>query len=165
MGWYVVHTQARAEERAEFNLERQGYSVYLPRFLKIRSHARRRDWVVRPMFPRYLFVEMDVERFPWRKINSTFGVSHLITLHNSPIAVPPSVIDEIMGREDERGLVKPPPPTFRRGDKVKIEAGAFAAQSGIFECMSDTERVTILLSFLGRHVKARVPLSQVTGIA
>ena len=63
--WYVVHTQANGEERARANLERQGFEVYLPRYLKHRRHARRTGPVRRPLFPCYLFVRFDRARTPW----------------------------------------------------------------------------------------------------
>ena len=34
--WYVVQTHVNAEVKAAANLERQGFAVYLPRFLKRR---------------------------------------------------------------------------------------------------------------------------------
>ena len=39
--WYVVQTHAIAEMKASMHLGRQGFEVYLPRFLKRRRHARR----------------------------------------------------------------------------------------------------------------------------
>ena len=86
--WYVIQTHAMAEEKAAFNLKRQGYGAYLPRYLKKRSHARRVDWVARPLFPCYLFVEMDVEMTQWQAIRSTIGVSHFICLGDLPAPVP-----------------------------------------------------------------------------
>ena len=50
--WYVVHTHPRAEAKALLNLDRQGFSCYLPRYLKRRRHARRLDTVA-AVFPRY----------------------------------------------------------------------------------------------------------------
>ena len=38
--WYVVHTHPRAEAKALLNLDRQGFSCHLPRYLKCRRHAR-----------------------------------------------------------------------------------------------------------------------------
>ena len=32
--WYVVHTQPLNEARAELNLRRQGFTTYLPRYLR-----------------------------------------------------------------------------------------------------------------------------------
>ena len=58
--WYVVQTQANAEHKAVAHLGRQGFTTYLPRYLKRRRHARRVDIVPRPLFPRYLFVSIDV---------------------------------------------------------------------------------------------------------
>ena len=58
--WYVVHTHPRAEAKALLNLDRQGFSCYLPRYLKRRRHARRLETVAAPLFPRYLFVALDL---------------------------------------------------------------------------------------------------------
>ncbi|HEX7881553.1 MAG TPA: transcription termination/antitermination NusG family protein, partial [Afipia sp.] len=35
--WYVVQTQVNAEVKAAANLERQGFSIYFPRYMKRRS--------------------------------------------------------------------------------------------------------------------------------
>lgn len=66
--WYVVQTQINAEAKAAEHLALQGFSLYLPRYLKRRSHARKVDTVARPLFPRYLFVAMDVAVQRWRSI-------------------------------------------------------------------------------------------------
>jgi transcriptional antiterminator RfaH len=71
--WYVVHTHPHAEAKAAAHLERQGYSTYLPRYLKCRRHARRIEIVPAPLFPRYLFVTIDRLRQRWRSIQSTVG--------------------------------------------------------------------------------------------
>ena len=57
--WYVAQTHIHAESKATFHLERQGFGVYLPRYLKKRRHARRVDTVAAPLFPRYLFISVD----------------------------------------------------------------------------------------------------------
>ena len=35
--WYVVQTQVNSEAKAALNLRRQGFDIYLPRFLKLRK--------------------------------------------------------------------------------------------------------------------------------
>ena len=64
--WHVVNTRARREQDALINLCRQGFEVYLPKYRKRRSHARRVEWVPSPLFPRYLFVCLDLEIDQWR---------------------------------------------------------------------------------------------------
>ena len=44
--WYVVQTQVNAEAKAARNLVHQGFEIYLPRYLKRRSHARKIEKVV-----------------------------------------------------------------------------------------------------------------------
>ena len=64
--WYVVQSQPNAERKAVMHLERQGFTTYLPRYLKRRRHARRVEIVGAPLFPRYLFVGIDLTMQRWR---------------------------------------------------------------------------------------------------
>src|SRR5205823_8571760 len=96
--WYVVHTQPHHECLAETNLRRQGFATYLPRYLRRCRHARRTETVPRPLFPRYLFVALDLARDRWRAVQSTFGVSHLVVAGDAPAPVPDGVVEEIWAR-------------------------------------------------------------------
>jgi transcriptional antiterminator RfaH len=150
----VVQTHSHAEERAATNLLRQGYSIYLPRYLKRRRHARRIETVAAPLFPRYLFVAIDQLTQRWRSIQSTFGVSHLVCRGGDPAWVPDRVISELRSREDERGFVHLDlGPRFALGDKIRVIDGVFDACLGLFDGMADRERVAILLELLGRKVR------------
>ena len=162
--WYVVNSQPGAEAKAARHLERQGYRVYLPRWRKRRSHARRVEWVAAPLFPRYLFVGFDIEITRWRAIYSTFGVSQLVCSAGLPAPVPEGIVESIRTREAENGLIAIAP-RFRKGERVVVGEGPFLDQIGLFEQMDDTERVTILLSLLGREVKVKVPAYAVRAVA
>ena len=156
--WYVVNTKTREESKASSNLKQQGFNTYLPRYKKTRRHARRIDTVLAPVFPKYLFVEFDMDNQNWSAINSTIGVVKLIQFGSVPTAVSGKLIHEIKVREDTEGLVllnkclkiKP-------GDQVNIVSGAFTEHSGIFECHHDDERVVILLNLMGRNVRVHLP--------
>ena len=89
--WLVAQTGPQAEAQADRHLRRQGFSVYLPRYLRLRRHARRQEWVPRPLFPRYLFVGIDPARSRWRSIRSTFGISHLVCAGDRPLPVPSEI--------------------------------------------------------------------------
>jgi transcriptional antiterminator RfaH len=152
--WYVVQTQGHAETKACWHLARQGFETYLPRYLKRRRHARRVEMVPAPLFPRYLFVVIDIATQRWRSITSTIGVTQLICAGDLPAPVPSRVVELLKQREDEKGLVVlPPQPTFRAGDKIRILDGAFADCIGLFEGMRDFQRVSVLLDLLGRKVR------------
>jgi transcriptional antiterminator RfaH len=152
--WYVVQTRVNGETRAAQNLLRQDYHVYLPRYLKRRRHARKIDFVSRPLFPRYMFVAVDMTTQRWRSIQSTIGVSRLVCNGDDPAAVPDGVVDALKTREDEKGFVKLDiAPTFALGDEVRVLAGAFMDSAGLFDGTADHDRVSILLDMLGRKVR------------
>ena len=94
--WYVVHTRPRAEVKAALNLDRQGFTCYLPRYLKRRRHARRVETVEAALFPRYLFVALDLATLQWWPIRSTFGVADLVYNGEQPAAVPSDLIRAIL---------------------------------------------------------------------
>jgi transcriptional antiterminator RfaH len=159
MRWYVVNTLPHQEARAECNLHRQGFGAWLPAFRKARRHARRIDSVVVPLFPSYLFVHLDIETARWRSINGTFGVVKLLCNGDAPQPVPDGLVDEIMRRRNGDGLVQLPSRQFAIGEALRVAVGPFADWVGLYEGMSGRDRVVLLLSMLGRKVKATVPVA------
>ena len=155
--WYVVQTHVNGEAKAASNLVRQGFGVYFPRYLKRRSHARKIDTVARPLFPRYLFVAIDLATQRWRSIQSTIGVSHLVSWGGSPASVNHDVVGALKQREDEGGFVRLERRVrFSPGDTVRVLEGAFTDSLALVEGINDRERVAILLDFLGRKVRVLV---------
>jgi transcriptional antiterminator RfaH len=152
--WFVAHTHPNAEAKATAHLNRQGFDVYFPRYLKRRRHARRVETVAAPLFPRYLFVAIDFNIQRWRSICSTVGVGRLVCNGDDPTAVPLGIIEALKSREDASGFIKLDcRPRFNRGDKIRVLDGAFSSCLGLFEGMAERERIAILLDLLGRKVR------------
>jgi transcriptional antiterminator RfaH len=152
--WYVVQTHPHAEAKAVAHLARQGFTAYLPRYLKRRRHARRIETVAAPLFPRYLFVTVDMVCQRWRSIHSTIGVARLVSNGEDPTPVADTVVESLKAREDAQGFVKlGQRPQFARGDKIRVLDGVFADCLGLFDGMKDSERVAVLLDLLGRKVR------------
>ena len=152
--WFVAHTQPHAEGKATAHLNRQGFEIYFPRYLKRRRHARRIETVPAPLFPRYLFVAVDLAAQRWRSIYSTVGVTRLVCNGDKPSPVPDGVVEALKSREDTDGFIKldrrlP----FRAGDKIRVLDGVFSSCFGLFEGLAERERIAILLDLLGRKVR------------
>lgn len=158
--WYVVNTQPHQESRAELNLCRQGFEVWVPRIRRARRHARRIDSVLAPLFPSYLFVRLDLHVQSWRVINGTFGVVRLLCNGDMPLAAPDGLVEEIKQRRDESGTVVLPPRHLAIGEAVRVALGPFADLEGLFQEMSGRDRVVLLFNLLGRKVRASVPLAE-----
>jgi transcriptional antiterminator RfaH len=162
IAWYAVYTRQHAEAQAAEHLLRQGYSAYLPRYRTWISHARRRQTVLRPLFPRYLFAGVDRATMPWRPILSTIGVTDVVRAGDEPTPVPPEVIAAIREREEIGAFDRlDPRQALRLGGPVRVTAGAFEDMVGRLVELRDHDRVVVLLELLGRAVPAQLPTEAV----
>lgn len=157
--WFLVFTKAAGEETAKVNLERQGYGVYYPRLL--RPTLRQGRWADRivALFPRYLFVQLDILRQALSPVRSTLGVTSIVRFGDESKVVPDTIIEGLIRRADpQTGLHRLSScPTLQPGCKVHVVAGVFGGLDGIFEREAADERVVVLLKLLGRDTPVRVP--------
>jgi transcription elongation factor/antiterminator RfaH len=148
--WFLAHTRPRNELKAEFNLRAQGFRTYLPQIRKTIRHARQLRHVLAPLFPRYIFLILDLERDRWLSVRSTIGVSSLVTCDGRPVPVPLGVVESLIERSDkgltllDAGLVE--------GQSVRILSGPFADLVGKLERLDDAGRVRVLLDMMGTAV-------------
>ncbi len=154
--WYVVHCRVNSEQRAETNLERQNYEVWLPMYHKTRRHARRVESVLRPLFPRYLFVRLDLSSQTWRPILSTYGVHTMVSGADGPLAIGGDIIEALRARANADGVFEIARRAIKPGDQVRVQGGPMADLEGIFEADLDSDRVLILLKLMGREVRVSV---------
>ena len=163
--WYVVHARPHQEGRAETNLVRQGFRVWLPEMERSRRHARRIETVRGALFPGHLFVELDIEREAWRAINGTFGVRRILTEGSSPQALPEGFVAALRCAVGADGLITAAPSDLRPGDAVRITAGPFTECAAVVLRLAPGERVEVLLDILGGRVPARLPRRAVVAAA
>src|SRR5262249_10447412 len=111
--WFLAHTQPKSECKAELHLRAQGFRTYLPQFQKTSRAARQVTAVRAPLFPRYLFVILLLERDRWLSVRSTVGVSRLFTTQDGrPVPVPAGIVESLIEQSDgtvtrlDAGLVK-----------------------------------------------------------
>lgn len=155
--WYVVSTLPHQEARAEQNLRRQSFVTLLPVTKKTRRHARRIDTVRAPLFPGYLFVQLDLAKQRWSSINGTFGVKRLLSNGVQPTQAPADFITALQETIDEEGVAAVPAPELQPGQQVRIATGPFADTIAAVLHLSPGERVKILLDVLGGSVSATMP--------
>ena len=155
MRWYVINTLPHQEGRAEANLRRQGYRAWLPTIKRSRRHARRIDTILSPLFPGYLFVELDPEREAWTSINGTYGVRRILCRGDRPMPVPSGFMEALRQTIDGEGAVAVPE-TLKPGQKVRLIAGPFVDCVGTLLHLTANGRVSLLLQLLGQEVSTVV---------
>lgn len=155
--WYLIYTKPREEEVAKINLERQGYTVYLPLAYQHRRRLYRREQIIAPLFPRYLFIELAQYIDNWSPIRSTLGVSSLVRFGMEPAVVPEELVNLLKVRVGPEGVIDLTATAgFKPGSRVRIAEGGMTGYEGIFLASSSHDRVVILLDIVGKQVRVQV---------
>ncbi len=158
--WVLVYTKAKEEAKAYKNIRQQGFETFLP---LISSSSKQSNDSLKPLFPRYLFVKIDLTLNNWNLINSSYGVSKIVKFSDVFTSVPHSIIQLIKNKLDSKGVFKQEISTmeFQKGDKVLIKEGAFSGLEAIFIEKKANDRVRLLLNLLNTQVNTEMPNSSV----
>ncbi len=162
--WYLLYSKPRGERLALENLTRQGYRAYLPVLRARRRRERRYYDVIVPMFPRYLFLQLNDETEDWGPIRSTIGVANMVRFSSHAAVVPDALVEALHAREDADGVQCLPEVKLKPGDRVRIRDGAMAGYEAIFEASSGKERVVLLLELADRSARIEAPLSGIEAV-
>jgi transcription elongation factor/antiterminator RfaH len=149
--WFLVHTQPNSERRAELHLGAQGFRAHFPTIQKTVRHARKLRTIRAPLFPRYVFLILDLGRDRWLSVRSTFGVSSLYTCEDRPVPVPEGIVETLIENTDEANLTLFSS-GLTRGQSVRIMSGPFVNFVGTLERLDDAGRVRVLLDMMGTAV-------------
>ena len=154
--WYVVYSKPSQEMLAETELAYQGFSVYLPKILE--SKRLRGRWMqqIRPMFPRYLFVQPEYAEQSIAPVKSTRGVSHLVRLGTVLVACPETLIDSIRSAEAKLNG-EGSAPFVAVGETIEIVEGPFQGLTSRVVAATE-DRVSILLEVLGKLQSLDFPI-------
>lgn len=156
--WYLVFTGPHQEQRAVLNLERQGFRPFLPRLRKSVRHARAIRQVLAPLFPRYVFLPLDLERDRWLSVRGTFGVTSLYMAGSRPGPVPDGVVESLLARIDAQGASRLDG-DLHVGDGVRVLDGPFTDFVGTLSRLDDNGRVRVLLDVMGKSTPVTLPRS------
>lgn len=147
----LIQTHANQERTAEAALtaSHRSCSVYFPKILIRRSHARRIDYVERPFIQRYGFVDGD-----WRTARTAPGVSHIVASGGEVRRA----ADEIRSREVDGyiWLDEQQQSGFKFNDVVFITT---LAAKGLFSARRGLDRALVLLEMFGTKKLVNVPLA------
>lgn len=160
--WYVIRSKPNKEEFLAGQLSAYGIQVFFPRIRVKTVNPRARK--VKPYFPSYLFVHVDLETVSTSTLHWMPGAINLVAFDGQPASVPDSLISAIERQVDhintsQEKLVN----GLKPGDAVVIHEGPFAGYEAIFDGrLPGRERVRVLLTFLQkRHLPVELRENQI----
>lgn len=162
--WYAVRTKAKQEEIACLNYRRQGYHVYLPKLLTTVRHARRTSEHLIAFFPGYLFLHLGPPERNWTTIASTRGSQGALCFGDTYVPIPDWVVNDLRAREDGTGTISMAGLMREKlmpGCIVSVNMAGEENAQGVVYSTRGKENVEVLLTILGRQVKATVALSRI----
>lgn len=162
--WIAINTHPHREHIALENLRRQQFEAYCPMLRKRRSHARRVEMVLRPLFPNYLFVRANTQLARWRPILSTHGVRTIVRTGDELSFVAGGFIASLKAREVDGAIVRPGRP-YHIGQRVEITAGPFDRIVATIIEMDEKDRLVVLLEMMNRAIKVKVDSARVAPVS
>ena len=158
--WYLVQCKPNAAQIAVRNLENQSFTTFLPLHEITKRKGKIFQQQILPLFPGYLFVQIDPDQGPWRQVNSTRGVARLIRLGAEPSVVPNEIVQTLIARCDKSSVLRQTSKTqstqFYAGNQAKVIQGPF---SGFIATISDIKpdnRINILIEIMGHKTKVAI---------
>ena len=156
MMWILVYTKAKQENRANFNLQNQGFVTFLPLISSQKRTEKSKQ--LSPVFPRYIFVKIDPDLENWITIKSTLGVEKSVMFADKLTSVPNDIIKAIRSKLDDSDVFTEDIEVieYAEGDNVFIDQGRFAGVEAIFLSKKSKDRVRLLLKLLNTTVLAEI---------
>lgn len=171
--WFAVVSHAGKQHYAAEQLERQGYSAYLPMCLTERRNREkgRMETIARPLFDRYLFVGIHPEQ-PFRPVTNTLGVSFVVRgADDIPLRVSPLVLRRVFARcmadggavdlRSSRPIQTPRGPmvNWEPGDSLQVINGPFRDFAAVLVEWADKRRemALVMVDLFGRETKIGMP--------
>lgn len=157
MTWYALQHKPAQGDRALENLQNQDIACFYPKITVEKIKAGKRTRKLEPLFPGYLFVNLEQTDPMWSKLRSTRGVLRVVGFANKPAPIADDVIEHIrdsLHTVAEQGGIKP-------GQSVELSDGPFQGLEAIFHAYDGEERAIVLISFMQTQQSVRVPITAI----
>jgi len=125
-----------------------------------------------PMFPRYVFMRLDLSAGTWREISKVVGIGGMLCEGDLPVCVSDELIRKLRDRESDlavAGVEETMRVVFDVGEEVRIGDGVFFGHKAIVEEAIDLPledvdadtRIKVAVSLFGRPASLELELFQV----
>src|SRR5436309_2932858 len=130
--WYAMRSKPHKENHVHVILRRQNIETFYPT-IKVKP-VNPRSAKIRPYFPGYLFVNVDLEKVGINTLQWMPGAVGLVHFHDQITPIPEYLIEQlrqhILTIQECGGLYLD---GLQKGDRIRITSGPFKGYEGIFD--------------------------------
>ncbi|WP_152084852.1 transcription/translation regulatory transformer protein RfaH [Pseudoalteromonas sp. A25] len=144
--WYLVYCKPKQEARACENLLQQGIDVFYPVYTRRKTSGAKQ--LIQPLFPRYLFVYIDLYSAHFCAIKYTRGISDFVRFGEHIQQVPEEVVNQLRTQQPSAEHYD-----FKAGDKVVLSNNCYQNIEAIFQQADGETRSVLLIELLNTSVE------------
>jgi transcription antitermination factor NusG len=155
LAWYAVQTMPRHERKAAVELQRKGLQTFLPLFTSARQWSDRVRVLEMPLFPGYVFAQMDSAPETRIAVLRCKGITSFVGVRGVGVTIPETQIAAVQSILDQK-LPFSPYPFLDIGQRVRIRGGSLDGIQGILTEIKGDLSLVISVDLIHRSLAIRV---------
>lgn len=148
--WYLLYCKAKEESKAVMHLANQQITAFYPKVNITKVVRGKRQIVEEPLFPNYVFVQLDHEQHNFTSVRSTRGVIGFVKQGKLYQQVPEQLITLFRDCDTFEKLDASVP---AKGDKVMLNNTQYNNIPAIYQEPKGENRAVLLIQLLNKPVE------------
>jgi len=157
MSWYVLQHKPAQGDRAVAHLQKQDISCFYPKVAVEKVKGGKKISRLEPLFPGYLFVNLEPTDSLWAKLRSTRGVLRVVGFSSNPAKISDEVLQHIRDSLETVTVSG----GIQEGSEVQLQEGPFQGLEAIFHAYDGEERAVVLINFMQKQQRVNVPVAAI----
>ena len=154
--WYAVHTRSHFEQKVFDGLKGKSIETFLPKIQVMSRRKDRRQKILVPLLPGYVFVQYDLDPEIYWDIIKTIGVVRMVAFEGKPTPAREEEIQSLMIMDGTDRTVHNRS-IMKRGDRVMIMEGPLKGLVGFYvRHKGQTEKVVVNIELLHRALAVEI---------
>jgi transcription antitermination factor NusG len=162
--WFAIETRPRYEKTVAADLRNKGIEVFLPLFSEKHRWSDRQRLVEVPVFPRYVFVQIESTMSVRVPVLRTRGTMSFVGNRGHGTAIPNAQLESV------RNIITQKVPFSSRefldvGTRVRIRGGSLEGVEGILAAINGDHSLIVNVELIRRSLAIRVEGYQVEQVS
>ena len=147
--WYLLYCKAKEEHKAVMHLANQDIDAFYPKVMVTKVLRGKRQTVEEPLFPNYVFAQLDHGKHNFTSVRSTRGVIGFVKQGKDYQKVSSSLINVFRELQSVAQVDSKLPKT---GDKVTVHSANYNNIQAIYQEPKGEQRAMLLIELINKPV-------------